>query len=161
MKVLFAIPHYFRPVGAAADGRAHGSVGHDPQPRVAALSACLTAIREICSPRVCVLSHTDRQAHMQPREPIHADVVVCTVGENHVLGSLAPTVHRWAHHPTAAAPPLLGYECHAVLRDRLGDYDYYCYLEDDIVLTDAWLFRKLAWFRGQFGDTRLLPAESI
>jgi hypothetical protein len=43
-----------------------------------------------------------------------------------------------------------------VLLERLGEYDYYCYLEDDLVLTDSWLFRKLAWFNRRFGDGKLL-----
>ena len=156
MRVLFVIPHYFRPVGAAADGRTHGSVGRDPRPRVDALAACLAGVREVCQPRACVLSHTDRLARLLPGEPTAADVVVCTAGDNHLLGSLPPAVGGWQHHPTAADPPLLGYECHAVLRDRLGRYDYYCYLEDDIVLADPWHFRKLLWFGRQFGDARLL-----
>ena len=155
MKALFVIPHYFRPVGAAPDGRAHGSVGRDPRPRVDALTACLTAIREVAGPRACVLSHTDRQAR-RLAGGVAADVVVCTAGDNHLLGSLDPSVGGWSHRATGADPPLLGYEGHAVLRDRLGGYDYYCYLEDDIVLSDPWLFRKLDWFRGQFGDARLL-----
>lgn len=156
MKVLFAIPHYFRPTGAAPDGRAHGSVGRDPRPRVEALAACLTAVREVAAPRSCVLSHADRLAHVLPGEQVVADVVVCTTNGDHLLASLPPAIAGWAHHPTAADPPLLGYECHAVLRDRLGGYDYYCYLEDDIVLTDPWLFRKLGWFGREFGDARLL-----
>lgn len=155
MKALFVIPHYFRPVGAAPDGRAHGSVGRDPRPRVDALAACLTAVREVAAPRACVLSHADRQARLLPGHPT-ADVVICTAGDNHLLGSLPPAVTGWTHHPTVADPPLLGYEGHAVLRDRLGQYDYYCYLEDDILLTDPWHFRKLDWFNRQFGDGRLL-----
>lgn len=157
MKVLFAIPHYYRAVGSAPDGRSHGSVRNDPAPRIAALTACLTAIRSVLAPRVCVLSHADRQAHLvAPRDAIRTDVVVCTVGGDHLLNRLDPAVGGWSHHPTSAAPPFLGYECHAVLRDRLGAYDYYCYLEDDIVLTDAGLFRKLEWFRQLFGGDRLL-----
>ena len=45
-----------------------------------------------------------------------------------------------------------------MLRDRLlaGDGDYFCYLEDDLILGDPWLFRKLAWFTREFGDDCLL-----
>lgn len=157
MNVLFTIPHYYRPVGTAADGRAHGSIGVDPGPRVAALKACLAAIRAVCGPRVCILSHADRQARLlKPVDPIRADVVICTVGSDHLLDRLDPSDGVWTYHSTAAAPPLLGYECHAVMRDRLGRYDYYCYLEDDILLTDPWHFRKLDWFRRLFGDARVL-----
>jgi hypothetical protein len=51
---------------------------------------------------------------------------------------------------------LLGFECHAVLRDRLGAFDYYCYLEDDLILMDPWFFVKLAWFVQKAGEDKLL-----
>ena len=48
MKILFTIPHYFRPLGGKSpDGREHGSVALAAQPRVAALTACVTALREL------------------------------------------------------------------------------------------------------------------
>src|SRR5262249_44375833 len=43
-----------------------------------------------------------------------------------------------------------------VLRERLGGYDYYCYLEDDLILHDPWFFRKLAWFTDNVGSESLL-----
>ena len=62
----------------------------------------------------------------------------------------------FAHRPTGAEPLYLGFECQAVLRERLGDYDYYCYLEDDLILRDPWFFLKLRWFNGHLGDEALL-----
>jgi hypothetical protein len=153
MKLLFTIPHYYRPTLKAPDGRAHGSVGRHAAARVEALTACLTAIRTVCAPTTCVLSHADRQARvLEPREPVQADVVVCTVGTDHVVDQVSLPSRFWKTHTTTAAPPFLGYECHAVLRDHLGGYDFYCYLEDDIVLSDPAFFRKIVWFNRQFGD---------
>jgi hypothetical protein len=83
-------------------------------------------------------------------------VVVCTTGTNHLLGRLALAEASFTHHPTECPPPLLGFECHAVLRDRLGDYDCYAYLEDDLIARDPWLFVKLGWFTAQLGDGVLL-----
>ena len=54
---------------------------------------------------------------------------------------------------------LLGFACQAVLRERLGSYDYYCYLEDDLILHDPWHFIKLAWFNRHVGDDKLLQAN--
>jgi hypothetical protein len=51
---------------------------------------------------------------------------------------------------------MLGFECQEVLRDALGQYDCYCYLEDDIVIHDPSFFSKLAWFTGRYGDHALL-----
>ena len=51
---------------------------------------------------------------------------------------------------------LLGFECQAVLRDAIGRYDYYCFLEDDTVIRDPCFFAKLSWFTDQYGDEALL-----
>ena len=74
------------------------------------------------------------------------DVVVCTVKDMHLLGELPVPAGSFHHHLTEADPTLLGYECHAVMRERLGAYDYYCYLEDDLILHDPLFFMKLNWF---------------
>jgi len=83
-------------------------------------------------------------------------VVVCTTGRHHVLDRLAGIAGLFRHHPTAADPMRLGFECHDVLRNGLGHYDYYVYLEDDILLGDPYFFRKLQWFSSNFGDDCLL-----
>jgi hypothetical protein len=77
------------------------------------------------------------------------DVVVCTTKGQHVLTRLALGHGAFSHYPTDAEPLLLGFECHAALYERLGDYDYYCYLEDDLILRDPWFFDKQSWFAAQ------------
>ena len=157
MKVLFTIPHYYRPTLKSPDGRPHGSAGRQPLARVQALHACLNGIRAVCAPAACVLSHADRHARiLETSDPIHAEIIICTVGNDHVLDQIVQPNPIWKSITTKAQPPFLGYECHAVLRDKLGNYDYYCYLEDDIVLTDPWYFRKLRWFNRLFGEGRVL-----
>ena len=156
-RVLLTIPHYYRPTAVAPDGRPHGSVARDPGPRVAALAACLRSLRLTFAPRAGVLDHAARLARrVEPADPVAVDVVVCTAGGHHLLDRLPADAGPWAHHATAADPPLLGYECHAVLRDRLGAYDFYGYLEDDLVATDPWFFQKLRWFNRLAGDACVL-----
>ena len=91
-------------------------------------------------------------------EPLRAEihVVICTTGGQHLLEGLPLERNLYHHHPTQADPSLLGYECQAVLRDRWGNYDYFGYLEDDLIVHDPWLFAKLAWFSSQAGDQALL-----
>jgi hypothetical protein len=85
-------------------------------------------------------------------------VVLCTTGGQHLLEQVNVDSRLYHHHPTQAEPKLLGYECQAVLRDRWGNYDWYGYLEDDLILHDPWLFVKLAWFSALAGpDALLLP----
>ena len=157
MRILFTIPHYYRARGQTDDGRKHGSVTRTAQARVGALSSCITAIRELFGPPSCVLQHASKTAQrLEPGDPTQVDIVVCTAGNDHLLGDLQLPADWLEHHKGAAQPLLLGYECHAVMRQRLGSYDYYGYLEDDLVLADTWLFRKLAWFGRTFGEGKLL-----
>jgi hypothetical protein len=153
MRILFAIPHYADPAG----GGRHGSLGPDMRPRLRAMTACLAALHGLFGGGQCAIDIGRRRA--LPANAAHADrldVVVCTTRGRHLLDRLALPKHLYTHHPTRAEPPLLGFECQAVLRDHLGRYDYYCFLEDDILLHDPWFFRKLVWFTAAAGDDCLL-----
>ena len=81
------------------------------------------------------------------------NIRVCTPGAPPLVGPLGP---GFTQVPTGAAPQLLGFECHKVLRAGLGRYDYFAYVEDDLRLADPLLFAKLAWFAEAFGDDALL-----
>jgi hypothetical protein len=154
MRLLFAIPHYF---DAAAPQRLHGSLGGNPAPRIASLTNCLAGLRQQFGRPQCVID-IGRMTTVPANHAtaVHLDVVVCTTGPKHLLDEVRLGPGYFVHHATGAEPKLLGFECHAVLRDRLGGYDYYCYLEDDLLVRDPWLFVKLRWFARQFGDEALL-----
>jgi hypothetical protein len=154
MRLLFAIPHFFDPAPAE---RRHGSLGGDPRPRVEALANCLAGLRQQFGRPQCVIDIGRMTTVPANRATaVHLDVVVCTTGPRHLLDRLPLGPGYFTHHPTEADPRLLGFECHAALRDRLGAYDYYCFLEDDLLVRDPWLFVKLRWFCQQFGDDKLL-----
>ena len=157
MRILAAIPHYYAADGSrrpTADGTARSGHG-----RIAgrALSACIASLHQLYGPAQHIIDQATRVARTaNERTAGRVDVVVCTTGDDHLLGRLTLPAGSFIHHPTDCAPPLLGFECHAVLRDRLGDYDYYAYLEDDLISRDPWLFVKLGWFTAQLGDGVLL-----
>jgi hypothetical protein len=156
MRVLFAIPHYFNP--DPAGGRRYGSLGPDPAPRIRALSDCLASIRQLFARPQCVIDIARRTTTpANHATATAADVVVCTTGGHHVLEQLRLGSGYFTHLPTNAEPRLLGFESHAVLRDRLAaNYDFYCYLEDDLLIRDPLFFLKLQWFAQQFGEEALL-----
>src|ERR1043166_5852714 len=153
MRVLFTIPHYVSAGEQTADGRTYGSLAADADARLKALTACLTALHQQFGAPTGWIHHGKRIAEQTPVTGRHRlDIVVCTTGGRHLLDRLGIGPGCFSHHPTQSAPPLLGFACHACLNSRLGDYDYYCYLEGDLIVLDPWFFRKLAWFNGVAGD---------
>jgi hypothetical protein len=84
------------------------------------------------------------------------DVMVCTTRDDHLLNQIPGNLFQ--HVPTTAEPMLLGFECHSLLRDNIGRYDWYVFMEDDNVITDTLLFDKLSWFLTLAGpNATLLP----
>jgi hypothetical protein len=150
MRILFTIPHYYN----ASGGGAYGSLKADPKPRRGALATAVMGLH-------CTFG--ERQGLMaQPVVPGNAfqaaaiEVVICTTGSHHLVAGLGLPPELFRHQSTQAKPPFLGFECHAALKAGLGSYDYYCYLEDDLLLTDPLFFRKLEWFNGLAGDDAVL-----
>ena len=150
MRILFTIPHYYNPHG----GGAYGSLRPDPQPRAAALGNAIFGLHSTFGKKQGLLLKPVVQSNGSHSAEI--EVVVCTVGENHLLKKLRLPPGAYRHHPTNASPMFLGFECHAVLRDALGNYDYYAFLEDDILIADPLFFDKLQWFNTLAGDEAVL-----
>jgi hypothetical protein len=157
MRILFTIPHYYRHKGSKETGARHGSAWNQPKRRIAAISACITALHQLYNDSQFSVDHAKKVAfRFNPQVRCSIDVVLCTTGDDHLLAEIPLPSRLYARSVTQATPTLLGYECHAVLRDRLGQYDYYCYLEDDLIMHDPWFFIKLDWFTRWMGDRSLL-----
>ena len=155
-RVLFAIPHFYRPAGTTAR---HGSEsGRARVARRAALESVVFRIHELFGHR-----HFAAQHHLGAVAPVpnpfelDFDIVVCTTGESHLLNEMGCPPSMYTHERTSADPKFLGWECHRVLAERLGRYDYYCYLEDDIVIEDPFFFAKLALFNERFAGEPVGP----
>jgi hypothetical protein len=153
MRILFTIAHFFNP---DSKGK-HASQRKDPQPRLLALSQSLAALHQLFGKSQSIINIGQRLAFPanQP-QAYDLDIIICTTKDNHLLDQLPLPSHFYKHYPTQAEPLLLGFECQAVLQDCLGEYDYYCFLEDDLILHDAWFFIKLNWFTQQASDLSLL-----
>ncbi|MGO9464674.1 MAG: calcium-binding protein [Isosphaeraceae bacterium] len=158
MRILVAIPHFFDLSGEIRRGAEHGALRGDSAPRVEALSACISSLHQLFGGPQVLIDIARREAKDANARFAAAklDVVVCTTRGQHLLARLPLGGDAFRHQPTDAEPLLLGFECHAALYERLGDYDYYCYLEDDLIFRDPWFFAKLGWFHSQVGPGAVL-----
>lgn len=153
MKILITIPHYFN-----ADKKSiHGS-GKNPQPRIDALCACLFNIYSIFSPSQYMLDIKDKKAIKVNNDFIHSiDIVICTTGGKHILNQANIPKNFYAQHETPLENPKhLGFVCQKVLQENLGKYDYYCFMEDDLIIRDPYFFEKIKWFNDSFEETSIL-----
>jgi hypothetical protein len=156
MRILVAIPHFY---GRHRDSPAvrYGSTRDAGEIRASALAACITSLHQLYGPAQHIILHSTRTAQKaNQRTTGTIDVVVCTTGDDHLIGRLGLPAEAYTHHLIACTPWLLGFECHAVLQSRMGDYDYYVYLEDDLISRDPWLFVKLEWFNRVLDNDVLL-----
>lgn len=153
MRILVTIPHFYNP---HPEGK-HASQRQDPHPRINALTTCVTALRGIYGKSQCMIDIGQRLAiPANENQSYEIDIIVCTTHNYHLLPYLPIPPNFIAHHSTKVEPMLLGHECQSILRDNLGKYDYYCFLEDDLILHDPWLFAKLSWFNSHTGNDNLL-----
>jgi hypothetical protein len=150
MRIHVTIAHYFRPTSGF-----YGSARANPAARIAALTRVLESLhvnfghrQGLLNPAARLLDETNGQMGAE------IAVTICTTRGDHLIADLPG--HLFTEHATDAEAMLLGYECHDVLRQSLGRYDYYCYLEDDIEAADPWFFRKLDWFNAKASDRALL-----
>lgn len=155
MRVLFVIPHFFSGTDANPINRSRRSGAAEE--RLRALIATIGSLHQIFGSRTYGLDHFQRMAwQAAPTERHEIDVVVCTTGDSHLLNAAPALKELCRQHETGAEPMLLGFECHKVLADARGRYDYYAYVEDDLVITDPLFFRKRRLFDRSFGPAALL-----
>lgn len=151
MRILLTIAHFFN----SNNGGRYGSQ-RKPQPRIQALTQCITNIHQLFGNQ-CIIDIAQRLAIPANLSQSHdIDIVICTTQDCHLLEQIRLPSVLYKHYPTRVEPMLLGFECQAVLKECLGNYDYYCFLEDDLILHDPWFFIKLAWFTDLSGDLNLL-----
>ncbi len=163
MKVLVTIPHYFNPKG---DGR-YGSTGPELDRRAAVLGRTLTGLHQTLGPRQAFLLYLERTLppgarcngrlnRVNQHAASRLDVVVFTHSNHHLLGKIPRLRRLYTQQGVEGDPMLLGFECQRFLQKALGEYDYYCYLEDDLLVHDSLFLQKIQWFHAQFGDETVL-----
>lgn len=152
MRLLVVIPHYFYPQGTHAR---HASGKPNAAARVQALAACISALHvHFGTPQHSI--HIGARRVIPSNAPYTLNIVICTTKNRHVLNHLPLPPGLFTHQPVQTEPLYLGFACHQILRENLGQYDYYAYLEDDLIVQDALLLDKILWFRTQAGVESVL-----
>lgn len=144
MKILITIPHYYN--SSAQTG--HGSSRNKPLQRISALCACLYNLQSLFGRSQFMIDIFNKKA--VPANVNFAndlDIVICTTDDKHLLAHTnLPQGFYTQSRTSLENPKFLGFECHKILKENLGKYDYYCFMEDDLIINDPLFFEKIKWF---------------
>jgi len=155
MRILVTMPHFFLEGARDATNKSR-RLGSRPE-RLRALFASVTSLHQTLGAAIYGLDHARLAAwQAKPAAQHMVDLVICTAGDSHLLGELQALAPLFRNFPVAVDPMMIGFECHRLLGEARGRYDYYCYIEDDIVLNDPWFFRKRELFDGRYAPDALL-----
>ena len=160
MKLQLAITHYYNPEG----GGKHGSLSPNPGPRIKALREVVLQIHRLFGNSAGSLNHMHQRLDKVNDGGAELQIFICISGENHLLQELSDLEDNGAFTRIASEPisaKHLGFCCHKILKTSHKNYDYSCYLEDDILINDADFFNKLHYFNKCFGDNYLLQPNRI
>lgn len=156
MKILITIPHYYN-----SDGNSiHGSGKKNPQPRIQALFACICNLHTLFGKSQCMIDIRDKKIISVNNNFAHdIDIVICTTDNKHLLEHIKMPKNFYSHSSSILEnPKYLGFECQKILKENLGKYDYYCFMEDDLIISDPFFFEKIKWFnKGTESTNILLP----
>lgn len=149
MRILFVIPHYFG-AGEAYYGSSDATRRLE---RIDALRGCINSLHLQFSSPPYILHRN--WACTPVKTPQHHDitVIICTFGTQHLLNDLDIDSACYTHQSSTIDTPLhLGFFCHTILKQQLGNFDWYCYMEDDLAINDSYFITKLELFNQTSGN---------
>jgi len=154
-KILIAIPHYFRREAKSV----YDSERSSAEDRAVLVAKTLSGLwTNLGGPTTIYETKGGRLLDGPHRHQINIRLV--TAGSDHLVESLQGVRELFRHVSTNIANPrLLGFECHRIFAEEVEDFDWFVYLEDDLVLHDPLLIEKLGWFSQRFGDINLLQVN--
>ncbi|MES2713991.1 MAG: hypothetical protein V4653_20615 [Pseudomonadota bacterium] len=152
MRVLLVIAHFFR----AEENSRHSSTDERRrEQRAQVVRGVLGAYRGHFGPAQSLNVAARRYDPLAA--PITLDIVVLVAGENHLLPAAdAAALGATLMDAKPADPRKLGFAAHRLMADRRGDYDLFCYSEDDLRVGDPYFFDKIRAFTEHFGASRVL-----
>jgi hypothetical protein len=155
MRVLVTIAHYFKQQPGADWYHALGS-GRDPLAKIAGLNSEIVALHRYFGPHRATLDPRLRKYDTAGANVL--DIVIMTVRGANVLQETGIDSSIYGVEYFEGPPSMLAFEAQRIMRERVGGYDLYAYLDDDLTIVDPQFFDKVLWFVETFGpDTMLIP----
>ena len=155
MRILLVLAHFF--------GRTDepGSIAYssqlDPFSRIAAVNSVVVEFHRHFGPNRRGPDPTARLANDEASKRV-LDIVMLQVPGFGLLDRIGIDPSCYSVEPFDGPPMMLAFEAQRVLRDRLGGYDFYGVIEDDMIVHDPLFFEKLRRFSEAFGPEALLQA---
>lgn len=151
MRILALIPHFWR-----HDKREYGSNAANPLPRTLALRNLIMALHGHFGRNQAIIKS---ETSIEPvAEDAQSVVIPCifTHGPHHLLEHLHLPDWAFRQIPCGGEPMHLGFRAHEFLKHQVGRFDWYCFMEDDLVIEDSLFFQKLIWWQQIVGPEHVL-----
>ena len=154
MRLLVTIAHYCKQADDAGNSHKLGSL-RAPLSRIAAFNAQLVSLHRYFGPRRLSVVPNDPQGRSASNDDV-LDIVVMTAREANLLKWIGIDASAYSVEYFDGPPMMLPFEAQRIMRERAGQYDFYVYLEDDLIIDDPAFISKIAWFANEFGPRALL-----
>lgn len=162
MRIAIIMAHYFQEL--ANSNIAAGSTLQGMERKINAVTETLHALKLLSQKGTYVTNCSDYIVPINSNCINDVDIFVCTIGEQHILNKLPIPRHYFNRVGFSKVEPTsLTFICQIVLRDlylKNQDYDFYCYIDDDIVIRDLSFFQKLMWLNKQLDNENILIMPS-
>ena len=158
MKLLVAIPHYFKP---KPNSRHSSTDGTRREQRAQAIKDVILCYRGLFGGSSKLNINTIKlEPYLGPDIEVH--IVVVVQGEDHLLDLEFCKQHQVSVASVKLADPrLLGFAVQSLLAENRSHFDYFVFCEDDLRMHDPLFFSKLEWFNASFGWQRLLMPNRV
>ena len=158
MKVLFVIPHYFKALAEKSRYASHSA--SSMKIKLQALNNVIFNIESLFGDKHFGAVHnTVEMEKLENQFTFEFDIKICTNENDHLINDLEFGEESFEHISLKADPLLLGFYAQAIMSELKGNYDYYCYLEDDIIIHDQFFFKKLEMFNRIANPQHLLQPQ--
>jgi hypothetical protein len=157
LRLLVVIPHYSGPPDPANNSPIIGAY-LEPLSRIAAVSETVAALHRHFGP----FRNTFEGAPLaQAGGGNVVDIVFVTMRGRHILDKLGLEPSIFSVEYVDGPPTSIPFHVQRLLKERLGRYDFYCLMEDDLAIHDPTFFAKLRWFQDTFGLQALLVPTRV